>query len=152
MPFTIGSGNPQGTFEETEDSAIKVGNPTIYNLPVPASYAAAATTNYTPSDILGGVILDAGNGASAHTGNLPTASALAAAMRQFSSRGVTPGDSLWVYIANTSSGAGAFTLGSAGGGTFDTHAAQTIAQNTSREILIRFTSGTPGSEAYVVYT
>jgi hypothetical protein len=54
-------------------------------------------------------------------------------------------------IANTSSGAGTFTLVAGGGGTFDTNAAQTIAQNTSREILIRFTNGAVGSEAYTVY-
>jgi|HubBroStandDraft_6_1064221.scaffolds.fasta_scaffold2456839_1 hypothetical protein len=86
---TVLSGNPTGVNEENQDMAFKVGNPMIVNLPLPASYAATATRNYTASDILGSVIMDAGNGAGAHTANLPSASSLAAAIRAiYSSRGV----------------------------------------------------------------
>jgi len=152
MPLTVLSGMPTGVSEEYQDMAFKCGNPQIYNMPTPASYAAAASTTYLSTDILGFMILDAGNGASAHTATLPTAALLAAAIRGiFSSRGVIVGDSLFFVIANTSSGAGAFTVAAGSGGTFDTHAAQTIAQNTSREFMIRFTNGTPGSEAYSIY-
>jgi len=153
MPqLTVLSGNPTGSIEDYQDSAYKVGNPQIFNMPVPASYAAAASRTYTANDILGFMILDAGNGAGAHTATLPTAALLAAAIRQFSSRGVVVGDTVFAVIANTSTGAGVFTLAVGTGGSFDTNAAQTIAQNTSREIMIRFTNGAIGSEAYTVYS
>lgn len=153
MP-TILSGNPTGTFEELEDSAVKVGNPQIFNTPAPASYAAAASRTYTPADIFGGKIVDAGNGASAHTATLPTAALLAAALRGISSRGMIPGDELWCLIVNGSNGAGTFTVAPGSGGAFDVNygGAATVAQNGSKEIVIRFTNGTPGSEAYTVYS
>jgi hypothetical protein len=151
MP-TILSGMPTGTFEETQDSAIKVGNPTIYNMPVPASYAATASRTYTAADVLGGIIMDAGNGASAHTGTLPTAASLGAAMRAISTRGVIVGDTVWCLIVNSSSGAGVFTIAVGSGGTFDTNAGQNIPQNASKEVAIRFTNGIAGSEAYTVYS
>jgi hypothetical protein len=153
MPLTILSGNPTGTIEEFQDSAIKTGNPTIYNLPLPASYAAAASRTYTATDILGSIVLDAGNGASAHTATLPSAALLAGAIRGiYSSRGIIVGDTVWCLIVNSSSGAGVFTIAVGTGGTFDTNAGQTIPQNSSKEIAIRFTNGTPGSEAYTVYS
>lgn len=156
MPaFTTGSGNPTGTVEEYQDSAVKIGNPQIMNLPAPASYAAAASTTYLAADILGGIIVDGGNGASAHTGTLPTAALLAAMMRAYSSRGVVPGDTVWCLIINGSSGAGVFTLAAGTGGAFDANqaaASRIIPQNSSKEIAVRFTNGTPGSEAYVIYS
>lgn len=153
--LTILSGNPQGSNEESEDSALKYGNPVIQNTPAPATYAAGATTNYTAADVLGGIIVDGGNGASAHTGNLPSAASLAAQMRAFSSRGVIVGDTVWCLIINGSSGAGVFTLGAGAGGSFDANqaaASRVIPQNSSKEIAIRFTNGVPGSEAYTVYS
>jgi hypothetical protein len=153
MP-TILSGNPTGTIEEFQDSSVKVGNPQIFNTPAPASYAAAASRTYTAADILGGKIVDAGNGASAHTATLPTAALLAAAMRAISARGVIAGDEVWCLIINGSNGAGTFTLVAGAGGTFDVNqaGAAVVAQNGSKEIVVRFTNGVIGSEAYTLYS
>ena len=155
MPFTVLSGMPQGTDETGEDAAVKVGNPMITNLPAPAAYTnVASTQTLTPPDILGEIITVAGTGGTgAVTVTLPTAALLAAAMRGYSSRGVVSGDTLWVFISNGNSATGIITLVAGAGGAFDINnaSAKTIAISNSKVLMIRFTSGAPGSEAYAIY-
>lgn len=155
--MTILSGNPTGSHEMFQDSAIKMGNPQIFNTPAPASYTGSATQTFLSADVLGGIIVVAGSaGSGAITATLPTAALLATAMRQFSQRGVIAGDTLWCLVINgNSGGANAVTLAAGSGGSFDANqaaASRVIAANSSKEIAVRFTNGAPGSEAYVVYT
>lgn len=157
MPgFTIGSGNPTGSVEEWQDSAIKTGNPQIFNTPTPASYTGSASVTLLSNDLLGTIIVIAGAaGTGAVTATLPTAALLAAALRQFSSRGVVPGDTIWCLIINGNNAANSITLAAGAGGSFDVNqpaATRVIQQNSSKEIAVRFTNGVPGSEAYVVYS
>jgi len=153
MPLTIGSGNPTGTNEDSQDSAFKVGNPEIFNIPAPASLSGAANT-LTATQVINGVVSEA-NGGSATTLTLPsariTATGLAPALRQFSSRGIIPGDSIYLYIINN--GAGVMTIANNADGsiTFDPGSPATVPANSSRTLLIRFTNGTPGSEAAVLF-
>lgn len=157
MPLTIGSGNPTGSLEDFQDSAVKTGNPLIYNTPAPASYTGSANVTLLSSDILASIVVVAGAaGSGAVTLTTPTAALLAAALRGFSSRGVAVGDTLWCLIINgNSGGANAVTLAAGSGATFDANqaaASRVIAANSSKEIAVRFTNGTPGSEAYVIYS
>lgn len=153
MP-TILSGNPTGTFEETQDSAVKIGNPEIFNIPAPASLTGAANTA-TATQLINGLIT-VNNGSTASTLTFPPASGstgLAAALRPFSSRGIVPGDSIYVTITNGGNTTGLLTLSVSGatGMSFDTNTSQTIPVGTGRTLLIRFTSGTPGSETAVIF-
>lgn len=153
MPLTIGSGNPTGSFEEAQDSAFKVGNPEIYNIPAPASLSGAANT-LTAQQVINGVVSVA-NGGLATTLTLPSAktvgSGLAPLLRGFSSRGIIPGDSIYLYIINN--GAGTMTIANNADAsiTFDPGSPNTVAANSSRVLLIRFTNGVPGSEAAVLF-
>lgn len=148
---TILSGNPSGCDESSQDMAVKIGNPLITNTPTPFSYAAAAAITLVANDIITGLGVVGGNGASACTVNLPSATSLVAALRQFSSRGIIVGDTVWCLIINGSSGAGTVTIAAGTGGSFDANhnaAAQVIPQNSSKEVAIRFTSTT----TYTVYS
>ena len=141
MPLTIGSGNPTGSFEELQDSAVKVGNPEIFNIPTPASLTGASNT-LTAQQLVNGIIVI--SNATATTANLPTAPALAALLRAFSSRGIIPGDS--IYVTLVAGGAGAITIGSSASITPDANTSTSVPAGTSRQLLVRFTVGTPGSE------
>lgn len=161
MP-TVLSGNPTGSVEEFQDSAIKVGNPQIFNMPAPTSFATGAQT-LTATQVLGGIIVSAGSGAAGATAiTLPTAPALAAVIRgQYSSRGVIPGDTVMFLLINGNSSTGVLTVTSPGstpgvtGVTFDANqnaAAQVVAAGASKEIYLRFSNGSVGAEAYVAYS
>lgn len=156
MPLTILSGNPSGSAEDFQDSAMKIGNPQIFNMPAPTSFAAGPQT-LTAAQVLNGIVISAGSaGAGATAITLPTAAVLAAGIRGFSSRGVVAGDTILFLLINGNSGAGALTMTSPGASvTFDTNqsgASQVVAQNSSKDVYLRFTNGAPGSEAYVVYS
>lgn len=154
---TILSGNPTGSSEEFQDSAVKVGNPMIFNMPAPTSFGVGAQT-LTAAQVLGGIVISAGSaGVGATAITLPTAVSLAATIRsQYSSRGIIPGDTVLFLLINGNSSTGVLTVTSPGAGvTFDPNqsaASQVVGANSSKEIYLRFTNGTPGSEAYVVYS
>jgi hypothetical protein len=148
MPIT-------GVNTEDSDMGVRMGNPFIQNTPAPASYGTGPQTLLT-ADIIGGTIVSAGSGAGGTTAlTLPTAVALAAALRAIIPPGLRIGDTLWCLIVNGNTGAGALVMTASAGVTFDTNQAsssQVIPQNTSKTIQIRFTNVTVGSEAYVVYS
>lgn len=155
MP-TVLSGNPTGTNEESQDSAFKVGNPQIFNTPAPASYNSGGTTTLLSTDVLGGIVVVQGSGGTgAVTLTLPTAALLAAAIRAMSTRGVVPGDTVWVLIINGNTSTGSVTIAAGSGGSFDGNqnsASRVIGVGASKEVAIRFTNGVPGSEAYTIYS
>jgi hypothetical protein len=135
-----------GTDTSARDQAVKVGNPIIYNMPTPASYAGSAT--YLPSDIVGGIIVHNTSGG-AVTGTMPSPAALAALIEA-----PRIGDCVECLIINGGS-AGNITLTAVAGVTFDTNqlaGSQIVATLTSKYITCRFTNVTPGSMAYVVYS
>jgi hypothetical protein len=147
MPLTVLSGNPTGSFEESQDSAFKVGNPEIYNIPAPLSLSASSAI--TAQQLINGIISCVS--ASAVTLTFPTATALAVALRSFSSRGIVPGDSIYLLIVNGGSSSGAITITPGSGMTFDAGSPATIAIGNSRTLIMRFTVGTPGSETLVMF-
>jgi hypothetical protein len=147
MPLTVLSGNPTGSFEESQDSAFKVGNPEIYNIPAPLSLSGSSAI--TAQQLINGIISCVS--ASAVTLTFPTATALAAMLRAYSSRGIVNGDAIYVLIVNGGSSLGAITITPGAGMTFDAGSPATIAIGVSRTLLMRFTVGTPGSETAVLF-
>lgn len=145
MPLTTLSGNPTGVNEESQDSGLKYGNPVIQNTPAPASFNAASSP--TAQQILNGIITQSTASTAALT--LPSASAIAAALRQFSSRGIIAGDTIFVTIV--AGGAGPVTITNGAGITPDANTSASIPAGTERTLALRFTNGTPGSEAIVYY-
>lgn len=151
MPLTILSGNPTGSFEELQDSAVKTGNPMIYNIPAPASLSGAANT-LTAAQVINGIVV-VNNAAVATTLTLCTAPALAAALRGiFSSRGVIPGDTIEVYVGNGGTALLTLSVSGATGMSFDPGSGTTVTAGTSRILWVRFTSGAIGSETAVIFT
>lgn len=135
-----------GTDSTAQEQAVKVGNPVIYNLPAPASYAGSAT--YTATDIVGGIIVH-NTSAGAVTGTLPSPAALIAQIDK-----PRVGDTVECLIVNGGS-SGNITLTAVAGVTFDTNqlaGSQIIATASSKWVLCRFTNVTAGSQAYVVYS
>jgi hypothetical protein len=127
-------------------------------MPAPASMGVGAQS-ITAAQVLNGIVVCAGSGAAGTTAiTLPTAPALAAAMRAYSSRGVIVGDTVEFLLINGNSSTGSLTVTAPGGGgvTFDGNqnaTAQIVAAGASKLIYCRFTAGTPiGSETYVVYS
>jgi hypothetical protein len=140
-----------GTFADAQDQIIKTG-PVIQNTPAPASYNTAGPVTYLASDIIGGCIVRDPNGAP-RTDVLPTAALMVAAMSE--SIPARVGDTVWCLIINGSSGANTITLTAGAGGALDANqnsASAAIQQNSSKEIQIRLTNVTKGSEAYVFYS
>jgi hypothetical protein len=136
-----------GTNSDSQDQAVKVGNPVVYNIPTPASYAAG-NQSYTTSDILGSLIIHDGTGNANAT--LPNAAALASAIP-----GCRTGDAIECLIINGANASGAITLVASTGVSFDTNQAagsRIIAFASSKYIVCRFTSTAPGSQAYTVYS
>lgn len=135
-----------GVNSDSQDQASKIGNPIIYNIPAPASYTGAQT--YTMSDLLGGTIVhDATGGV---TATLPTAALLVSAIPS-----CRVGDSFWCLIINGAASSGTLTLAAGSGGSFDANqgAGSRIVQfGTSKDVQIRVTNTTVGSQAYVVYS
>ena len=139
-----------GTYAEAQDQITKVG-PVIYNTPAPASYNTAGAVTYLASDLIGGIIVRDPNG-SPRTDVLPTAALMVTAMSE--SIPARVGDTIFFLIINGSSGANTITITAGTGGALDANqnsAAAAIQQNSSKEIALRLTSVTKGSEAYVFY-
>lgn len=117
-------------------------------LPAPASIATAGAATYTAAQLLGGVIVrDCAGGA--RTDVLPTAALLVAAIP-----GVQVGDIIRTKIINGSDANEVLTIDAGTGGGYDTNqttASRVIAQNASKELVIRITNVTASSEAYVAY-
>lgn len=135
-----------GTDSTAQEQAVKVGNPVIYNMPAPASYAGNAT--YTATDIVGGIIVH-NTSAGAVTGTMPSPSLLLAQIDK-----PRIGDCVECLIINGGA-SGAITLTAVAGVTFDTNqlsGSQVIATQTSKYVICRFTNVTAGSQAYVVYS
>lgn len=135
---------------DARDQAVVVGNPMIFNMPAPKSYASGNQT-YTTGDILGGIIIHDGTGGA--TGTLPTAAALLAALPQ--PPAPRNGDTIECLIINGANASGTVTLAAGSGGGFDTNqggGSRVILFGTSKFVLIRFTNTTIGSEAYVIYS
>lgn len=141
-------GNPSG-------SPGNLGTPLLINTPAPASYAAGASQTLTADDVLGGIVVFAGNGNSASTVTLPTAALLAAAMRTASNlAAVAVGNTVSFRMVNgAATGAtGLVTVSPGSGGALDANqAAATLVTGMSKTINLRFTNGALSSEAYVVY-
>lgn len=139
-----------GTDSSGKDLAQVVGNPVIYNMPQPASYAGNQT--YTPSDLLGGTIVHDGTGGV--TATFPSAQALVRAISQFGYQ-ARVGDTLYCLITNGANVSGAITLATGAGGAFDANqggGSRSIPFGTSKTVQVRITNSTPGSEAYVIYS
>jgi hypothetical protein len=110
------------------------GNTTV------STVATATSVTLTPTQVLGGLILQDPSGGAVTT-TLPTAALLAAALN-----GVVAGTALRFYIRNTADANEAITVAAGtGGGTSGT---MTIAQNYSKEFWLVFTS----KSAYTVYS
>lgn len=141
-----------------KDMGLVTGNPVIYNTPTPATYGTGPQT-LLANDIIGGMIVSAGSAGAGTTAlTLPTAASLAAALRALTglgAGGVRVGDTLYCLIINGNSSSGNLVMTASAGVTFDANqsaASQVIGQNSSKDIAVRFTNGTVGSEAYTVYS
>src|SRR5215831_8435244 len=100
MP-TILSGNPSGSVEEYQDSAVKTGNPMIFNLPTPLS--VTVTTTLTAQQFLNGIVVASGTITITPPpirDPSPGTPGLATLMRGLSSRGVIPGDTVECLVVN----------------------------------------------------
>lgn len=155
MP-TILSGNPSGSVEEYQDSAVKTGNPMIFNLPTPLS--VTVSTALTAQQFLNGIVVASGASTTITPPPIrdpaPGTAGLATLMRGLSSRGVIPGDTVECLVVN--GGASTITLAASGslpaGLSYDTNqGTQTIVTGSSKMLMIRFTNGTPGAEAATIY-
>lgn len=135
--------NPTGSVEHMQDMAVKVGNPLIYNIPTPAATTASGTV--TADQVLGGVITVKG---ATVTVTLPAAADLANGFRKYSRRGVIVGDSCELLLLNYSA---TMTIATTTGASIDTGSPTTIGTNAQGIAVLRFTNGTPGSEAYTIY-
>lgn len=136
-----------GTDSILKDEAVKVGNPVVYNLPLPASYSTSAAT-YQAADIIGGIIVHDTTSVAA-TATLPTPSSLAT---QFDSPRV--GDTVECLIINGGV-TGSITLSGVTGVSFDTNqltVSRVIQNGSSKYVMCRFTNVTAGSQAYTVYS
>lgn len=139
-----------GANTDSQGQAVLVGNPVIYNMPPPASYAGSVT--YLNSDIIGGIVVHNTSGGSVN-GTLPTAALLVAAVRAIVGSQLAVGACVECLIINGGT-AGTITLLTGTGGSFDTNqvGGQAIITGTSKYITIRLTNITVGSEAYTVYS
>jgi len=140
---------PPGANTDGQGQAFLIGNPEVWNMPAPASYASGSQT-YLASDILGGIIVH-GN-AGAVNGTMPTAALLVAAMRQIFGPQLAVGATVGCLIVN--GGSNTITLLAGTGGGFDTNqsSGQSILTGTSKFVMVRFSNITIGSEAYVIYS
>lgn len=118
----------------------------VEQAPTVTTYGTAGNLAITAAMFLGGIILRDCNGG-ARTDTLPTAAAFIAAVR-----GEKIGDVYRCLIINNSDADEAITIDVATGTTIPQIAGtRTIPQNTSREIYLRLTNVTAGSEAMVAY-
>ena len=117
-------------------------------VPAAASKATAGAVTLTAAEVIGGIVVADCAGAG-RTYTLPTAALLVAAIQS-----PAVGDIIRCHIVNGSDAAEAITLAAGTGGDFDanqTASSRVIAQNASKDVLIRLTNVTASSEAYVVY-
>ena len=108
----------------------------------------AGAVTYTAADVIGGLIVRDPNGAS-RTDVLPTAALLIAALVD-----ERVGDTFIVRVMNAADANETITITAGSGGAFDTNitaTAKIIAQDGKKEVIIRLTNVTAGSEAYVCY-
>lgn len=114
----------------------------------PTSKATAGAVTLTAAEVMSGILVVDCAGAG-RTYTLPTAALLVAAVPQ-----AKVGDILRLKVVNGSDAAETITLAEGSGGGFDTNqtaSSRVIAQNSSKDVLIRLTNVTASSEAYVVY-
>lgn len=140
-----------GTDTADQNMSVKVGNPVIYNTPVPASYATGSQT-YLASDIIGGTIIH-NTGGGGVNGTLPSAALLLAALSAGGLQ-ILVGDTIECLIINGGTTA-SITLLAGSGVSFDANqsaASRIIATGSSKLVLLRFTNVQLGSEAYTVYS
>jgi hypothetical protein len=158
LPALGAIANATGIFDETRDSVVKTG-PVIQNTPPPASVGTAGAASYTGAQFVGGIIVRNPNGSS-RADVLPTAADMVATMSGPGIGGQANaariGDTLWCLITNGSPFASNFTITvtAGAGGAIDPNQDATsaiIGPGTSKEIAIRLTNVTKGSEAYVFY-
>ena len=135
-----------GVNSDSQDQASKIGNPVIYNIPAPASYTGSQT--YTTSDLLGSTIVhDATGGV---TATFPTAAQIVSAIPN-----CRVGDSFWCLIINGAAVSGTLTLAAGSGGGFDANqggGSRIIPFGSSKDVCVRVTNTSPGSQAYVIYS
>lgn len=141
-----------GTDSTAQDQAVKVGNPMIYNMPAPASFATGSQS-YSAANVIGGIIVHNTGGAGVN-GTLPTAAALLAALAA-NGCPMRVGDTIECLIVNGGTTGSITLLAPNGQVTFDTNQAagsQVIATLSSKFVQLRFTNVTIGAEAYTVYS
>lgn len=108
--------------------------------------ATAGNVTHTAEEVLGGLILrDCAGGA--RTDTLPTAALLVSACK-----GAVVGTGIRLIVRNTSDAAETITMAMGTDITSVTGNLLTVAQNSTAEYLIVFTSVTPGAEAANLYT
>ena len=137
-----------GRFDNTQNQSVIARNIGLLPSTAPASDATAGNITYTVAQFLGGIIVRDPNGAG-RTDTLPTAAALVAAIPK-----VAVGEVRYCTLINGADAAEAITLSAGTGGSFDanqTASSRVCPQNSQKQIYVRFTNVTPGSEAYVVY-
>lgn len=133
--------------DDGKDEVIK-GSRFIDTRPAAAEVATAGAGTYTAAQILGGIILRDCAGGS-RTDTLPTAALLVAAMDQ-----PRVGEIIRCLVINASDAAETITIAAGTGGAFNDLQQATskdIAQNASKELVIRITGVLAGSAAYVLY-
>jgi hypothetical protein len=136
-----------GANTDSQNQAILVGSPQVYNVNAPASIAGNQT--YLSADILNGTIIH-GN-AGAVTGTLPTAALLVAALKGILGLQLLVGAMVECLIVN--GGTNILTIAAGAGGTFDGNqggASQIVGVGSSKYVQLRFTNITPGAEAYSI--
>lgn len=106
----------------------------------------AGNVTHTAEEVLGGLILRDCNGG-ARTDTLPSAALLVSACK-----GAVVGTGIRLIVRNTSVGATAITMALGAGMSDVTGNHLDIAQNSTAEYLIVFTSVTAGAEAATFYT
>lgn len=116
----------------------------VFPLTTVSTLTTAGNLTLTTAQILGGLILRAGNGG-ARTDTLPTAAALVEAIQ-----GCMVGTSFEFVLLNNSATAVNITLAAGTGGTAS--GTMATAQNNSKIFCVVFTNVTIGSEAYTLYS
>lgn len=114
----------------------------------PTSKLAAGAVAVSAAEALTGILVIDPGGAS-RVVTLPTAALLVAALPQ-----AKVGDTVRLKIVNGADLAETLTIDAGTGGTYDanqTAASRVIAQNNSKEVMIRVTNVTAAAEAYVAY-
>ncbi len=112
----------------------------------PSTVTTAGAATYTAGNLLNVLILRDPSGAS-RTDVLPTAALLVAAMPF-----PVVGTSFVFTIRNDADAAETITVSAGTGGTVTGGGTMTIAQSNMKSFLLRITSTTSGSEAYIVYS